>query len=767
MNESQNKSFKLVIKKAKEWIIDRAVPILLVYFLVSVLYQASSFWLDSTLYSKVEKISSRCFELRLRLPNQIPLSSPNGDNNGKPITVWGWKTSNLGCPDQELTVNLSNHGELVFTDSEQAETASSLLVVLGDREAEAPRYTAFVFSPLMREEIRYVNLTINVIDENNTLPARYHRSVQSPKAYSIFQALDICLGTTLFSVIAFVFSAIKLAVDQREKTKEENEAFKTKLEELANKKTELALAANGLYEEARRLHRTNELKNRFKQLQEDLVHGSIWSFSLRREIATKLRNEDFETYLRQTCEDLGYLNKDEIEGLIAFSHIARRGADAQDQFAQDKLKPSLSAFQILGFSSKEVVIGYLDKQKDQIQAADWLHDWYDKEGGATGRYLLRQIDDPNLQSKLDGWERGNPSPPNRISASYWLWSPKMPFVASGSMAAGLPEPKDWRHPFGPTKAEDDPRLPPGESNADDRPVKALFWKNKPIWDKVSSAESACFYMSPGMGMSALILMGRHERRFWGKKPSFSLYIPLHGKPDREIFGKSFEKSLGEAVLLSTVEDPFWLLSAPESIQEEAGAFLLHWAGNDLARLLRRLDEANLPEGEQLLAADMLYKASQAQPYHTSLLKNLIHTVVTQMGKAAFIRTLNVEPFKMYIWIEIKDDAHAQEWLDMFAAEGLAGMGVLKIFIRKLAKKERGGLTADKIGASVLPVDEWEENDLTKLLEYRMGCVWNNSQKSNLISKSGIKIRTLIREAEGSPQRLIQLGNENFFEKKQG
>lgn len=774
MNESQDKIFQL-FKKAEKRITDSLVPILLIYFLVSVLYQASSFWLDNTLYSKVEKISNRCFELRLRLPNQIPLSSPNGDNNGKPITVWGWKTSNPYCPDQELTVNLSDQGDLIFTDSGKTETASSFLVKLGGNEANAARYTAFVFSPLARDEINFVEITANVFGKNNLSPVTYPRSVQSPKTYSVFRVLEICLGTTMFSVVAFVFSAIKYAIDQREKVKEENKSFESKLAELTMQKTELASVVNRLYENAERLHRTNELMDKFERIKKDLEHGSIWSLSIRKEIAFKLGMTDFETYLQKISENLKYPFQAEVNELIAFSNLIGGDTKKQDQFAQRELGISLRVFQLLGFNSKEVVINYLNGQKDKIQTADWLHDWYDKVGGATGRYLLRQIDAPDLQRKLnDDWERNNPSPPNRITPPYGLWSQKMRFVASGGKAKDLPEPRDWRHPFGPIKAEDDPRLPRGESKTDDRPVKALFWENKPTWDKVSSAEPACFYMSPGMGMSALILMGRHERRFWGTKPSLSLYIPLHGKPEKEIFNNSFEKAFGESVLLSAVEDPFWLLDAPEGIQEKVGAFLLLWAGNDLNRLLRTLASTGLPENEQLLVADMLYKASQAQPYRSSSLKDLIHIVVTQMGRTAFIRTLDVEPFKMYIWTELKDDIHVHEWLDLFAAEGLAGIGVLKIFIHKIIiegdkknqqKVTEENLSAKKIGVDVLIINEWTEKELTDLLEYRMGKVWSKEGKTNLLE--GIMTRDLVEEAKGSPQRLIQLGNEKLFGTKQG
>ena len=108
--------------------------------------------------------------------------------------------------------------------------------------------------------------------------------------------------------------------------------------------------------------------------------------------------------------------------------------------------------------------------------------WYD-EGKAAGRYLLRQIQNDQLQDKIKAWEYHQPSPPVLVSPAYKIWPQKIRFQTNRSFDID-----SHIHPFGPLKAEDDPRLPLFDGQGKSLAM-GMFYSGHPLWNKsISESE---------------------------------------------------------------------------------------------------------------------------------------------------------------------------------------------------------------------------------------------------------------------------------------
>ena len=392
---------------------------------------------------------------------------------------------------------------------------------------------------------------------------------------------------------------------------------------------------------------------------------------------------------------------------------------------------------------------------------------WEEDGKASGRYLLdclsSELNEPTLTEKIAVNRKEKPTPPNTLKEPYKLWPEKLRFqIPSNARFQDV-----WQQPFGPLKAEDDPRLPPARYTKGDPAALAsdLFFSAEDLdWGKsIMQPEPGFYTCGQGMGKTTFIWMGRHQRRYWGGKPSLSTYMLLSGIANKEKLWDELETAVGKSLLANFVEDPYWLLDAPHKTQERVSVFLISWAGT-FSILSKTFKEAGIPKEDQTLIADMFYHARSAVPYQSSELPELISNIQNCMSKGAALRLAPGESFELFWWIELKNVSSVQGWLKLMDEEGLAGLGILKIF-----SDDQADLSAFH-GLKNLKQKQikWSEDNLRELLEKRLdGCQWNTDPRRwerYMVTANGKSVtkEEFVNKAKDSPRLLIDLGNEILF-----
>lgn len=729
------------------------------FIIISLIYQGWGFVFDYPGYSSVDLIKIEpCYNFKVRIPYQFPLSSVPASNLARPIIVWGWKDPEPICKNKsdQVFVLLRDRENLIFTDKEKVDLAASMLVNMGANESQAEPQSIFVYVPLGTKVTEGVSLNIEILGK---IRRSWLLNVQTPFSAGMYRILDLLLGTPLVAALTFVIATAKFVFDWQEKRKNELRDIEKQIEMLGNDKEEIVLKTLDL-------HKQILAKNAPVYIHEKLVRefdrhkglnfpGGIWSSRLRDEIVRRCRNEDFQRWLDDMPEWIGFYSDEKfgendkeflrstLQQLLSLNHVS--------EITKELLSSLIRVFNMLGLVSKKMIVEKIDQvfersQKPENAVVNLLYEEWYKSGGAGGRYLLRSLVNSNIREKLEQWEVKNFIAPNILKQNCypWLNTSDVKYPKKNKMLR-MPE----RNPFGPLKAEDDQRLPMPEIKREHSTEKemGLFWDEHPLWTtSIVNPETALYLAGPGMGTTAFIWMGRRERRYAGLKPSFSIYIPLSGAASIDKMWSELEVGLADSLLISLSEDPYWFLGANPSAQEYIGRFLLDHH-NDLARLLLRLEELGLPLHEQMILADILIGVKSAPTYKRENYYRVLENIVTLMREAAFCRLSENRGFDCYFWIEIKDTS-TLGWLDLIKKMGLSSMGILKIF----SKENKRNLNKEYKQFSKLV--NWSNSELNELLSYRI----NNTCKEEGWQRYLLDRDQLVAKAKGMPKELINQGN---------
>lgn len=483
----------------------------------------------------------------------------------------------------------------------------------------------------------------------------------------------------------------------------------------------------------------------------------------------QLQNENVENWLEDTQQKTKFLSQEQYHAVLQL----QKAHSGSIEELHTLLINGLRVLRALGVESGPHVIAQVRKgleetAKELRRAAQnerltptmpsfspeikraLKEEWFE-QGKASGHYLLELLskEQPEIRKTLLEWEE-RPAPPNPIKPPFGLWGGDPVYETRPEVLElfGHPNPR-WKHPFGPLKAEDDPRLPLKPGKTDERPIGGLFWEEHSLWNTVISLEP-CYITAPrGSGSSAMQLMGRHLRRFWGRYPSLSLGFSLNGKPDIDTLWHNVERALSESLRRDLVEDPYWLLSGPPFLQEWVISFFEHVYGN-IWKLSSRLQEAGLPQEETDLVIGALHAAAGRNVYQgRKQLPELILMLRQRLGEAARYR-LRDNRFEVFLWVEIKDADFTGEWLDRMAESGLLQVGLYKIFAP--AKNPRPTLLSN-----VAHELKWDNEELGKMLDHR----FKQTKQTLLLETLNLNIPKLIQESRHSPARLIESGNRNI------
>lgn len=784
--------------------------LLLFYVTISITYQAFVF---PFLPGGTERyhLETDCFIVEIRFPLVLTVANQPGGEVSQPASFWVWKNPNPNAAvcDPEAQIAISHDAlDLVWLEEKQEVSASWLLPVSNLREEAKPHQTFVYLAPQENLPSRAgLTVLVNQIrvdkirNSDGTNLTAIPVNLWSASASGWFRLANLLLGsqnlTLLASILTVVGGIYKLFNDEQERRKQQQKEFDTALAEFEQRATQQPEQIANEYLDLLAKNKKSgisspqqeQLKRKFKDFARQFPQGHIWARGLRLRLAEDLKflQQDSEkqsagTEQASRCSELIAWLEDaqkETEFLsdAQFQSLTRLLASEPDETKDPAslLQDALQVFRALGVESQPFIIKRINQaieenaknarrqiQNDRLTPTAPLFpketldsikkSWFD-DGKAAGHYLLESLTktQPELRKALLKWEENDPAPPNRILPPFGLWGNDPVYETPSEVLKlfGETNPR-WKHPFGPRKAEDDPRLPLKAGKSDLRPAGGLFWDEHPLWAAVLSLEPCFVTAQPGSGTSAMLRMGRHIRRFWGRKPALSLGLSLSGKAEMSTLWHNAERALSEALRRDLVEDPYWLLSANTFTQEWVISFFEHVYGS-IWRLSSRLQEAGLPEEETDLIVNALHAAAGRKAYQgAGQFPELLSMLRQRLGEAARYR-LRDDRFEVFVWAEVKDADFTSDWLNLLTESGLLQLGVAKIFspAKTLPTHLRGALTSCELA--------WTEEQLTSMLHHR----FKQTRQSALLDEMSRDIPQLVQEARRSPARLIELGNRKI------
>jgi hypothetical protein len=395
----------------------------------------------------------------------------------------------------------------------------------------------------------------------------------------------------------------------------------------------------------------------------------------------------------------------------------------------------LDGFRAVGLEATGPVVDWLTVVRPDPQDAKAV---LFAEGGASGRYLLLQWGDRDeeVADLLRQWERQVLPPLHPEQGSSVLWArergePRA--VWKGVRRLGL----DF-DPFGPQKAEQDPRLPD------------LFYRLPPIWDEVTARQPGIFIASPGSGRSALIWMIRYESELVGSdvEDVFPVFVPLYSLSSLEDLAQVLQKAMATALASVAARNPYALLGL-EDVEQQALIELLLRSAGGLSPLLQQLQAAGLspddPDGQLLQEA--VYVVARTQKTWEGVIEWDMPRFHPYGREHTFL-LIDVsfdDPDKVCALLEALFD----RWLPFLAPRQV----VAKVF-----------LSSEPACCPVAPVwFRWDDGALQQLVQHRMTRAGLVVQEGQPLMDGWVEDLTdpdalLIEKAEGCPKRLVGLGN---------
>jgi len=755
------------------------IPVLIGYVILSIAFQVSYPYFFQKPAGLTEEIAlPPCYDVRARLPLSLPILYEDQSSQARQATFWLWKTD-PACAD-EVNLSFSSSEDIIWLNHKQEQVPPSIQAQVGESESQAPRYSLYVYTPVRRNPSTQFNLKVYLDDQ----PAAEEIPLngQSPTGALFWGFLSILFNTPSLTMVAGalatgfgIFQTYKNLESARLARQRELEADIEKLKLISGRAA--AEVGNQYLFLKKRIEKwgfgaddvvLSTAEQVFHAKKDEYTRARIWAFSYRKEIARRLTAQDLKAQIEPDNKVIQFLSNEEINLLLSLAQANK------DTPFERWLERGLQAFDILGVDNVRelckviaaAVPLLIEDEENAINAA--LQQVKDKwfNSGASGRYLSGQLAEVEsgaffvkLKTKLIEWEKDEEYPPNQLRPNAALWTAELVYAPNREMADYLENHHykphlSWFTPFGPIKAECDPRLPRQSLKEDKRRARSLFWDEHPLWEKVLQAKPLCVEAGAGMGTSAMILMGRHMRRFWGRMPALSIPLTLYGKADEADLWARLEKALFEQIICDLTEDPFWLLNAPASSQQMIASFLIRQAG-DFNALLLKLDEAGIPERrkEREVLGLALFEMSEAAVYQSRRqFAELLQLLARAMQAAARPRMKDPQ-FYIFLWVEFKSADGVDEWLDLLERTGLNALAILKFFVPAplYSLKVRSALEVESL--------RWRREDLQNMLERRI-------RQVNLPLQD-FPLEALLDEAQGSPAKLIAAGNAYKFESKTG
>ena len=739
--------------------------------LVVTAYLVGFFWyhafvpVDAMMWQKTARYAvGKSCELLVEYPAQVPLVPP--EEAGYPITARmyysdslpaGTPSSAIGCDPSvtaiSYTLELGPLGQgLEFTNGEGAIAPAVVPLKLALTESAVTPAQIFVRrapsadagSVLLEVRVKALSARAVATFPKVRLKERYVPAIQpTSERESRWQNLAKVLFTAgplqwMFTAVAGlvgVWEVYKNLQRQREERREKAaEWLKAQRERIdALRDMTPSDRAFRTYMTLWTEHRADpdmlrEVRNAFRP---------EWVPHLRQQLGQCLRARQFDEAEEQ-LDDLswewhqavGERTYSAIEPLL--QHLRKPVHSASLQPLSDVLE----GFRAVGLEATEPIVDWLERV---LPDPETVRHVLFRHGGAGGRYLLLRWGEreDEVRQRMREWEmEAVPVTRDRRRAAM-LWAKdrgESLIVQQGVQRLGL----DF-NPFGPEKAEQDPRLPD------------LFYRLSPVWEEATAPQPSIFVAPPASGRSALVWMIRYEGGLTGSSLEgvFPVFAPLFSCASAEELGQVLRTAMAGALCHSLARDPYGLLGLAEAEQRGLAELLLSSTGG-LTPLLRQLQAAGLepddPDGQLLQEAltviarsretwtgEMNWEIPRFHPYGTKHTFLLVDVACTDKEVANLVL-----------------ESLFERWLPYLAPRHV----VPKVFV-----------TAEPDDCPITPVQiTWDEDALQGLLNHRLqraGLMLPTDRPAmeGWVEEMDDPGRALVQGAKGSPARLIRLGNK--------
>lgn len=733
---------------------------LLIYAVLSVFYQVTYGWQEANLgmeHATFDVAGHYC--VAIRYPKEAPIKLP-GDV-GRPVAVWMWNTpcvpasywtpsitnstSFLSVPKTVIRCNgltttifstvITNEnwqvliypqGDNVLLTDKNGMEIGGVYNLKPNNEAESIRATYYLSRlPNTQTDNAQGALCVEVWQDGILQSVKsYALTLESLTQARLKRLGNLILNTpalSWISALAVMYSMVRKGIEKRAEVKL---LFEEKLKRLAQLPFEEAWRFYWeLYRDKNRRDR-EKLRQTWRDVERNFSPYTR-SAALRRWLIEKFSLWQKEPHALLTLKTIQEtVGEAEITALISFFHTEitptnspQKNADVEftrpnsgeERVLQASISPKLSkgltAFRILGLASEDLIL--TSKQlKFNLQCyQDSIKDlWYDN-GGAAGQFLLDRwaIINPIIRTWLEEWRTNSNQPEisNNTCGPCLLWrSSTQGTIKQRLISNSVEELKislDFT-PFGPPKAENDPRLPTLSSEKKKLgELGGWFWNGYDIlpWkEKLEDQTPRLFYAPHGYGRTAAIWMARHRYRVIGYEPALSIYLPLYEYIEGKQLLRQVTFALAEALLCAVVGNPYWLLAADREVQQLLAGILLYHAGGhtELLRLLqlRGLSIASLddPKQNEPTTAKMYYDGQ--------LLAELLHHFMplekpnwdnileaTQGIRIALRATNhaldNMWTYPIFLWIDCQNTINPHDISMLWKDPTLRKLGYLKLF----------------------------------------------------------------------------------------
>lgn len=774
-------SFVCVIPQVRSWAEANWEYFLIIglvlYGLGSLYYQATATWrnivgTERTDFWVTDSAQSYTYRLAVRYPRLIPVKTVG--ERTQPLVIWFWKSatttliSPLEVPECKNSASVAQTSELsptwkillyatsnqvVFTDDKGNETAGFLALNPSMVEAEAPRSLIYISRSFEDSDTLTPTMLCLQVWHSGNLEALYPVNgkdtmpiigLETRQACCYHNLANLVLNTPTLTWVTFFTAAFGFWRKMQERRNfflAQIQAWEQQCDTLPS---QLWKNYWDLYQQIREFPKLNARLRAAWQALSVRHPDRPWQYEVKdwltQQVQEWQKQQSFQyNDILKVLTMLKILDNSESVTLSNFFALS----SSPKVNLEEWLSKSLGVFKILGVASTPILLTVLKKiikdYDDQIVEEAIRRRWY-MEGNA-GRYLTHQAKaDPHpLLSKLplSDWEKERRNliiTKMRITCGPCALWQKFPEISPPHRAKlqelRLPSDptsvvSDEQTPFGPLKAEQDPRLP-ALSGTSSEP-HTFFWngydKGHPLlsWVDWIDNSHSCYFIAPhGIGRTAFIQMARHNRRLSGSDPALSLYLLLPQPVDKESLFQSMARALAESLSCALAEDPFWFLAAGSETQQQIAAFLLWWAkGHQILerRLKWRLRgiDGESPVEHDKAENELLFECLRHFAPATGILTYEDLVQVVDPARAAFERAsraiLGEKSLPVFIWldVQIEDQESLRALIQLLNTEtSLHHIGYLKVFLLQ---------PVPDLSETVKM--EWSKDALREMVRYRL------------------------------------------------
>jgi len=569
-----------------------------------------------------------------------------------------------------------------------------------------------------------------------------HKQMTLCSILNTLSSPNIALFAPLVLGLLQVASAWYLKEQERKQRDKENKrhSLRERVENFIDKKEHHWASLWNLWQQILSYEEYENLESMLTDILQNLKNAPAFQFEVHQWLGERLANSCPDRELDMLVK-LHFLDEQQPIDLCD----ARKRLQSPEASHKERAEAALTILHNLGLAGLPYIEEQLKGQSNERQGPNpnpYREVW---EKDAIGRYLwVRLTQNKSIYTGEDLTQ------PLRGLCSLW------PIELAQEITS----------PFGPPKAEDDPRLA----------TRELFWDGHPAWEKAARYGHSGFLVPQGGGLSAMILQGRRTFTLYGSSTALSVYLLIDASvkvKTEEDWLKHLHRAIAESLLCALATDPVWFLAADEAggrgstWQRELVAFLQLYSSDQnsteqgfegLRTLLERGFPDPMPQAGRLLLERLSTLVVDTPPH---LSWPLLYNVVKGSQQRLALYAMDDKSVPLFFWIEVQIQKAQQRhtvarWL--WNNRQLRDLGYIKLFVA-IDETDEDEEEEAKAYDGDFTLLRWTAEQLQALLDYRIRQVGRSADKRHFISISDFQ-RWLVQQglAPRTPQAYIRAGN---------